>query len=67
MKHCPTSSDMLGHLLSAPREIKDPDAFIKQCLAVSLGHLQLERYRNQVKKAHMSLAENMNSREVAQA
>ncbi|KAJ3305729.1 hypothetical protein HDV03_001137 [Kappamyces sp. JEL0829] len=60
LKHCPAPSDQLQHILTAPKNIKDPDEFIKKCLSISLGHKQLDRFRSQVRKAHASLDEGIN-------
>ncbi|KAJ3372393.1 hypothetical protein HDU91_003439 [Kappamyces sp. JEL0680] len=60
LKHCPAPSDQLQHILTAPKNIKDPDGFIKKCLSISLGHKQLDRFRSQVRKAHASLDEGIN-------
>ena len=60
-----TSSDLLERLLKAPREITDASRFVEDCLRISLGHKQLEKIREQVKRVHSSLENNSKGSELA--
>merc|ERR1719354_559338 len=56
LKNCSSSSDILGHLLEAPKRLTNPDYFIKACLNVSLGHRQVLKVRKQVVNKHKSIS-----------
>ena len=60
-----TASDLLERLLKAPREITDASRFVEDCLRISLGHKQLEKIREQVKRVHSSLENNSKGSELA--
>ena len=48
MKTCQSSSDVLGYLLTMPRELRDSDTFIKDCLSFGIKHKYLDKVRKQV-------------------
>lgn len=66
LKQCPLPSDLLEHLIMAPRAVTDSSKFIDECLRINLGHKQLEKIRDQVKRAHASL-ENIGTKRTAVA